>query len=155
MAQVVSAGADGAGQEIPAGGDASVHWTRQYSDKHGLFKEDKDGGAYSLVILDKADGELWAQCSALFKLTGLQPGDRVRVSWDRMAPPTKDGEPWQIHDHAWSRPYVADAKGEIEDEIGGSFGLDASVRLRLRIYNESPRPATLASGMAKVLLYKY
>lgn len=155
VAEVVSVGDSAPEQEIPAKSDASIYWNKAYSDKHGLFQEDKDGGAYSIVILDKAAGSLWAIASAIFQIEGLQPGDTVDVSWDRMSPPAKDGDPWQVSDHAWKLPFTADKNGVIRDELGGQFGLDSSVRLRLRVYNPNAYPVKLQGGMAKVTLLKY
>lgn len=167
MAQVTSVGAEKTAtpQTIPANSTdgVAIRWDTQFTDHHDLFKPDKDGGAYSIVILDKTDGSLWAICDALFELHGLKPGDGVTISWDRMKPPAKDGDPWQLSDNAWDKPFYADKNGVIRDELHGQFGLDASVRLRLRVYNPNPYPITVigrdADGrprtMAKISLFKY
>lgn len=167
MAQVTSVGAEktAAPQTIPANSTdgAAVRWDTQFTDKHDLFKPDKDGGAYSIAILDEADGSLWAICDAIFELHGLQPGDSVIVSWDRMKAPAKANDAWQLDDNAWDKPFYAGPDGVIRDELHGQFSLDADVRLRLRVYNPNPYPVTVvgkdAEGrprtMAKVTLLKY
>ena len=169
MAQVTSVGAGAEktaaeAQTIPANSDGSaIRWTDQFTDKHNVFKPDKDGGAYSIVILDEADGSLWAVCDAIFELHGLQPGDGVTVSWDRMKAPAKGGDAWQLDDNAWDKPFYAGPDGIIRDELHGQFSLDADVRLRLRIYNPNAYPITVVGKdatkrprtMAKVTLLKY
>lgn len=146
MAQVSSLGADGK-QVIPAGtpdkpGYGAVKFTKEYSDKHGLHGEN----GVSVVI---ATAAYWVNADAIFQLTGLTPGARLDVAWVRV----KDDGTWI--DDAWRKTYIADETGLIKDELGGQFGVDASNRLRLGIYNPTDKPVTVHACMAKASLLSY
>ena len=143
MAQVSSLGVDGK-QVIKAGANGDVKFTKEYTDKHGLHGEN----GLSVVI---ATAPHWCIPSALFELHGVDPGDEVDVAWVRVK---DDGS---FIDDAWRLTYTCyDEKGMvIRGELGGQFGVDASNRLRLRIYNRGIRDLTVQSCMAKASLLKY
>ena len=150
MAELVSLGVDGK-QKIPANSVGAVLFSKAYSDKHNLWHEDKDGTSYSIIV----DSTLWAIADGIFELHGLDAGASVDVAWSRMTAPTKAGDEWQLKDDAWRLTYTANKDGVIRSEIGGQFGLDQSVRLRLRVYNSTNREITVQGCMAKVSLFKY
>jgi hypothetical protein len=141
MAVVSSLGVDGK-QVIAAGTTADVKFTKEYTDKHGLHSQD----GLSVVI---APAAYWVNASALVELHGLTPGARLDVAWTRVK---DDGA---FIDDAWRKPLVADENGVIRDELGGQFGVDATNRLRLRVYNASGTDVTVQSCMAKASLLKF
>jgi glycoside hydrolase-like protein len=150
MAELVSLGVDGK-QKISANSVGTILFTKAYSDKHNLWHEDKDGTSYSIIV----DSTLWAIANGIFELHGLDAGASVDVAWSRMTPPAKSGDVWQLGDDAWRLPYTANKDGAVRAEIGGQFGLDPSVRLRLRVYNSTNREITVQGCMVKVSLFKY
>lgn len=141
MAVVSSVGVDGK-QVIAAGETADVKFTKEYTDRHGLHGEN----GLSVVI---AGGEFWCIPSALFELAGLGAGEKLDVAWTRV----KDDGTYL--DDAWRRTYTADENGVIRDELGGQFSVDATNRVRLRIYNTGDQPVTVQSCMAKASLLKF
>ena len=148
MAQVSSLGVDGK-QTIAAGKSGDIKFTKEYSDKTGLHGDD---GTSVVIAKDK----YWANVDAIFCLTGLTPGAKLDVAWTRV---TDDGK---FLDDAWRLTYTANEHGVIQDEIGGQFGVDATNRLRLRVYNTSDKDAVVAADadgrpatMAKATLLKY
>lgn len=141
MAQVSSLGVDGK-QAIKASSQADVKFTTEYTDKHKLHGEN----GLSVVI---ATAAYWAVCDAIFELRGLAAGAKVDVAWTRVK---DDGT---FIDDAWRLTFTADENGTIRDELGGQFGVDATNRLRLRVYNGTDRPATVQSCMAKASLFKF
>lgn len=143
MAVISSLGVDGK-QVIKAGKDADVKFTKEYTDKHGLHGEN----GLSVVI---ASAAYWCHADALFELHGVDPGDEVDVAWVRVK---DDGA---FLDDAWRLTYTCyDEDGMvIRGELGGQFGVDATNRLRLRIYNRGIRDLTVQSCMAKASLLKY
>jgi hypothetical protein len=143
MAQVSSVGADGK-QVIKAGATADIKFSKEYTDKHALHGE----GGVSVVI---ATAAYWCHASALFELHGVDPGDEVDVAWVRVK---DDGT---FIDDAWRLSYTCyDEQGMvIRDELGGQFGVDASNRLRLRVYNRGKRDLTVQSCMAKASLLSF
>jgi hypothetical protein len=141
MAVVSSLGADGE-QVIKAGAHGDVKFTKEYTDRHHLHGEN----GVSVVI---ASAEYWCIPSALFELHGLSAGDRLDVAWTRV----KDDGTYL--DDAWRRTYTADEKGVIRDELGGQFSVDASNRVRLRVYNGTAVDVTVWSCMAKASLLKF
>jgi len=141
MALVSSVGVDGE-QVIAAGTTADVKFTVEYTDKHGLHGEN----GLSVVI---ASAAYWVVADAIFELDGLSPGATVDVSWTRVK---DDGT---FVDDAWRLAYTADGNGRIRDQLGGQFGVDASNRLRLRVYNAGDRAVNVRDCMAKVSLLKY
>lgn len=141
MAVVSSLGVDGK-QVIKAGKDADVKFTKEYTDKHGLHGEN----GLSVVI---ATAAYWCHADALFELGGLTAGAKVDVAWTRVK---DDGT---FIDDAWRLTYTADEGGVLRGELGGQFGLDATNRLRLRVYSRSIRDLTVQACMAKASLLKY
>jgi hypothetical protein len=141
MAVVSSLGVDGR-QVIKAGKDADVEFTKEYTDKHGLHGEN----GLSVVI---ATAAYWCVPSALFELAGLAAGEKVDVAWTRVA---DDGK---FLDDAWRLTYVADEQGVVRGELGGQFGVDATNRVRLRVYNTSGSDVTVQSCLGKASLLKY
>ncbi|MGH3375106.1 MAG: hypothetical protein ACRDP6_10230 [Actinoallomurus sp.] len=142
MAQVSSLGVDGK-QVIKAADHADVKFSKEFTDKHGLHAD--DNGA-SVVI---APAAYWVHADAIFELHGLTPGTTVDVAWTRVK---DDGT---FIDDAWRLTFTADDKGVIRDELGGQFGLDATNRLRLRVYNPAAVPVTVQGCMAKASLFSY
>lgn len=141
MAQVSSLGADGK-QVIAAGKNADVKFTTEYTDRHKLHGEN----GTSVVI---AAAEYWCIPSAIFELHGLAPGGKLDVAWVRVK---DDGT---FIDDAWRLTYTADDSGTIRDAIGGQFSVDATNRLRLRVYNTGDKDVTVQSCMAKASLLKF
>jgi hypothetical protein len=141
MAQVSSLGVDGK-QVIKASSQADVKFTTEYSDKHDLHGEN----GLSVVI---ATASYWVKADAIFELRGLTPGAKVDVAWTRVK---DDGT---FLDDAWRLPFTADENGTIRDELGGQFGVDATNRLRLRVYNTSGKDVTVQGCMAKASLFAF
>jgi glycoside hydrolase-like protein len=141
MALVCSLGVDGT-QVIDAGTNADITFTKEYSDKHGLHGEN----GVSVAI---ATAAYWVNADALFELDGLTPGTKIDVAWTRVK---DDGT---FIDDPWRLTYTADENGTIRDQIGGQFGVDASNRLRMCVYNTSDQAVTVRSCLAKVSLLKY
>ncbi len=141
MALVCSLGVDGA-QVIDAGQTSDVKFTKEFSDKHGLHGEN----GLSVVIAPSA---YWVNADAIFDLRGLAPGGKVDLAWSRVK---DDGT---FIDDAWRLTYTADANGRIRGQLGGQFGVDASNRLRLRVYNGGTEPVAVQGCLAKTTLLKY
>ena len=141
MALVSSLGVDGA-QVIDAGTTGDVKFTVEYSDRHGLHGEN----GLSVVI---APAAYWVVADALVELDGLSPGTTIDLAWTRVK---DDGT---FIDDAWRLTYTADENGRIRDQLGGQFGVDASNRLRLRIYNTGGAPVAVRDCLAKASLLKY
>lgn len=150
MSLVSSLGVDGK-QTIAAGKTADVKFTQEYTDKNGLH-----GDRGSSVVIAK--DTYWAILDAQFMLSGLGPGEDIKVAWTRVE---DDGT---FIDDGWGPfTYTADKDGIVHDQIGGQFGVNASNRVRLRIYNISDKPVTVMSAdangravtMAKATLLKY
>jgi hypothetical protein len=149
MAQVSSLGVDGK-QTIAAGKNGDVKFTQEFTDKNGLHG---DAGASVVIAKEK----LWANMYAQFMLSGLGAGEKLKVAWTRV----KDDGTY-LDDAAGPFTYTADEKGVIFDQIGGQFGVDATNRVRLRIYNTSGKTVTVVAAdadkpmtMAKATLLKY
>jgi len=141
MALVSSLGVDGE-QVIAAGTTADVKFTVEYTDKHKLHGEN----GLSVVI---ASAAYWVVADALVELDGLGPGATIDLSWARV----KDDGTF-IND-AWRLTFTADENGRIRDQLGGQFSVDASNRLRLRVYNTAGTAVTVRDCLAKASLLKY
>jgi hypothetical protein len=141
MAQVSTLGADGK-QTIAAGKEADVKFTTEYSDKHNLHG---DNGV-SVVI---ATGTYWGFFDALIELHGLAPGEKINIAWTRVK---DDGT---YIDDPWKLAYTADENGVIRDQINTQFGVNASNRARLRVYNTSNKTLTVQGCLAKAALVTY
>jgi hypothetical protein len=141
MALVSSLGVDGA-QVIDAGTTGDVKFTVEYTDKHGLHGEN----GLSVVI---ATAAYWVVADALVELDGLGPGAKIDLAWARVK---DDGT---FIDDAWRLTYTADENGRIRDQLGGQFSVDASNRLRLRVYNTGDEPVNVRDCFAKASLLKY
>jgi hypothetical protein len=149
MAQVSSLGVDGK-QTIAAGETGDVKWTKEYTDKHKLH-----GDAGTSIVI--AEESFWALFDAQFMLSGLGPTESVEVAWTRV----KDDGTYL--DDAWGPfTFTADAAGIVHGQLGGQFGVDASNRVRLRVYNTSSNTVTVvatadgrAVTMAKATLLRY
>ena len=141
MALVCSLGVDGT-QVIDGGGHADVVFTKEYSDKHGLHGEN----GLSVAI---AKAAYWVNADALVELRGLVPASKIDVAWTRVK---DDGS---FLDDAWRLTYTADENGVVRDQLGGQFSVDASNRLRVRVYNSGGAAVTVRRCMAKVSLLKY
>lgn len=128
-------------QALPAGADTALAWTVEYSDKEDLHV--KDGTALM------ADATYWCLSSAMVRLSGLHPDDRVALAWTRFS---RDGK--TIRDDAWEiQAPPADGAGRSLAEIGGQFEVSANVQLRLRVLNALSYPVTAEIGsMAKFTL---
>lgn len=141
MALVSSLGVAG-DQVVAAGRTADVKFTVEFSDRHHLHGEN----GLSVVI---ASASYWVVADAIFDLHGLSPGGRLDVAWTRV----KDDGTF-IND-AWRLTFTADETGRVRNQLGGQFGVDASNRLRLRVYNTADAPVTVRGCMAKASLLKY
>src|SRR3954454_1924241 len=141
MALVSSLGVDGE-QVIAAGTTADVKFTVEYTDKHKLHGEN----GLSVVI---ASAAYWVVADALVELDGLGPGATIDLSWARV----KDDGTF-IND-AWRLTFTADENGRVRDQLGGQFSVDASNRLRLRVYNTAGTAVTVRDCLAKASLLKY
>jgi glycoside hydrolase-like protein len=141
MALVCSLGVDGT-QVIDAGAHADVVFTKEYTDKHGLHGEN----GLSVAI---AKAAYWVNADALVELRGLTPASKIDIAWTRVK---DDGT---FLDDAWRLTYTADENGAVRGQIGGQFGVDASNRLRLRVYNAGGAAVTVQSCLAKVSLLQY
>jgi Domain of unknown function (DUF1906) len=141
MALVCSLGVDGT-QVVDAGATADISFTHEYSDKHGLHGAD----TFSLVV---ANASYWVTADALFELHGLVPGSKIDVAWTRVK---DDGT---FLDDAWRITFTADENGVARNQLGGQFGVDATNRLRLRVYNSGDAAVTVHACLAKVALFTY
>ena len=141
MAVVSSLGVDGK-QVIKAGAHTDVKFTKEYTDRHGLHGEN----GVSVVI---ASAEYWCIPSAIFELHGLTAGARLDVAWTRV----KDDGTYL--DDAWRLTYTSDENGVVRGELGGQFGVDATNRVRLRVYNGPGSDVTVHSCMAKASLFGF
>ncbi|MDN3356095.1 DUF1906 domain-containing protein [Actinomadura sp. DC4] len=152
MAKVSSLGIAGKAatpQTIAAGTDADITWTQEFSDKHGLHG---DKGKSVVIAKEK----YWAHVDVTFCLEGLTPGAKLDVALTRVK---DDGT---FIDDAWRLPFVADEEGVVTGQLSSQFGVDATNRLRVRVYNTSDKPATVVASvldrpvtMAKASLFSY
>jgi hypothetical protein len=151
MAQVSSLGAGGT-LSVPAGGHADVKWTKEFSDRHHLHG---DNGVSVVIAADT----YWCLADAQFELRGLTPGATLDVAWTRVK---DDGT---FIDDTWRKTFTANAAGVIRDDLGGQFSVDATNRVRLRVYNPGSKALSLTVvatdakkipvTMAKASLLKY
>ncbi|MDN3352440.1 glycoside hydrolase domain-containing protein [Actinomadura sp. DC4] len=141
MALVCSLGVDGE-QVVAAGATGDVKFTVEYSDKHGLHGEN----GLSVVI---APAAYWVVADALVDIDGLTAGARIDLAWTRVK---DDGT---FIDDPWRLAFTADESGRIRAQLGGQFGVDASNRLRLRVYNTAGVPVAVRDCLAKASLLKY
>lgn len=148
VSSLASLGADGS-QIIEAGQTRPVLFSHAYSDKTNLWHEGKDGKGYSLFPTASA----WCLTSAIFRLTGLNAGDKVVVAFQRDKSDGKGG--WVTGDEAWFKTYTAGTDNEIADDLHGSFGVGKDLRLRLQISNRAAVPITVHSCMWKAVLLSY
>ena len=142
MAIVVSLAA-GEDQPVDPRADAFVLFRTELSDTHGLH----GGDLYSIIV----GGEYWALCDALTVITGLKAGDPVDVAWTRM-----NAQGTSVVDDPWRITYRGDPGGGLRASHGGQFGLDRTVRLRLRVHNPNDYPVIVgAATVARVALVGY
>ncbi|GAA4626852.1 hypothetical protein GCM10023196_036790 [Actinoallomurus vinaceus] len=148
MAAISSLGA-GDGQAIPASNDASLQWSKVFSDKHKFVSPGKDGKALSVY----PDGPYWAVADAIVELHGFKAGDPVDIAWTRMKSDGKGG--WVIGDDAWRTTFHANADGVVREQLSAQFGVDKPNPVRVRVYNPNAYPITVQGAMAKLTLLKY
>lgn len=148
VSSVTSLSVDGSQVIQPAQFDP-VLFSHAYADASNLWHEGSDGKGYSLFPTQTA----WCISSAMFRITGLFAGDKVGVSFVRDKANGKGG--WVSGDEAWHKVYTVGPDNEIADDIHGSFGVGAGMRLRLKIANRSANPLTVAACSWKAVLFNY
>lgn len=131
---------------VPAGVDYQPWWTAEWKDTAGWHPA---GGQSIAPTVD-----VWADLTTHITLTGLMPGEAVRVGLTRHL---ADGT---VVDIAWPNGQLstthADADGRAEVDLNGHFKLSATNRGRVTVRHDSAAEVTLdQSSLFKGILHRY
>nr|WP_240971240.1 peptidoglycan recognition family protein [Microbispora sp. CL1-1] len=131
---------------VPAGVDYQPWWTAEWKDTAGWHPA---GGQSIAPTVD-----VWADLTAHVTLTGLVPGEAVRVGLTRHL---ADGT---VVDIAWPNGQLsvvhADADGRAEVDLNGHVKLSATTRGRVTVRHDSVNEVTLdQSSLFKGILHRY
>ena len=148
MASAVSLSAS-PGQTVPAGGDISIGWTGESTDRHGWVNKSDDGKAYSIY----PDGPYWANALAWVRLSGLKAGDPIDLAWSLMAKDAKGN--WIVGRDPWRVKFRGDGFGPQEFQLPGQFAVDKSTPVRVRIYSSLAYPLAVDNAAAEAAFLKY